>query len=268
MESSQTLLGRAQELQRLRVAVRKRESQLIWGPPDSGKTSLIQHAIGELPEKEKRKCVYWSGPASGRQLVSHFIRQLYLSGDPLVRKKVHADRAAEATLNRWINGQSLLRLRGILFSAAEQGDYLFFLDHLPPPSLRLAHWMKEIMYRSKTPIYMTGHGYSMAEIGYAWSLYWTHEYRIHVEPLTDAPARALLELCIQKFGLTSLDLEGFRKQILHLSGHLPGSIVKMCELAANPRYRFGDQVKIKLVHVDYLMRAAPHFAPHAPGLAP
>lgn len=37
MESSETLLGRAQELQRLRVAVRKRESQLIWALPTQEK---------------------------------------------------------------------------------------------------------------------------------------------------------------------------------------------------------------------------------------
>ena len=85
-------------------------------------------------------------------------------------------------------------------------------------------------------------------------LYWTDEYRIRLGPLSEAPARELVEICIQRFGLGSLDLEGFREDVLHLSGHLPGSIVKMCELAADPRYHYGDQVKLKLVHVDYLLQ--------------
>ena len=76
----------------------------------------------------------------------------------------------EATLTRWINEQSALRLRGILFTAAEQGEYRFFVDHLPPASHTIAQLMKEIMYRTKTPVYLTGHGYSQGEIGYAWSL--------------------------------------------------------------------------------------------------
>jgi hypothetical protein len=107
----------------------------------------------------------------------------------------------------------------------------------------------------KTPVYLTGRGYSQAEIGYAWSLYWTDQYRIQLEPLTETPARKLLELCIRNFGLTSLDLAGFRDEILQISERLPGSIVKMCELAADARYHYGDRVKLKLVHVDYLMQS-------------
>ncbi len=248
------LIGREGELRRLQTALRKRQSQLIWGAVDAGKTLLIKKALLELPEVERRKCICWTGAASRRQLVEHFIRGLYLAGDALVRKKVHADRFGEATLTRWVREQSVLRLRGILFRAAEQGEYRFFVDQLPPASHMMAQLMKEIMYRTKTPVYLTGHGYSQGEIGYAWSLYWTDEYRIRLAPLSDAAARELLEICIQRFGLGLLDLEGFRQGILHLSGHLPGSIVKMCELAADPRYHYGDQVKIKLVHVDYLLQ--------------
>ncbi len=38
---------------------------------------------------------------------------------------------------------------------------------------------------------------------------------------------------------------------------------EMCALAADPRYHFGRQIKIKLVHVDYLMKAAASYpGPH------
>ncbi|MGB6877328.1 MAG: hypothetical protein WBD87_14980 [Candidatus Acidiferrales bacterium] len=197
--------------------------------------------------------------------MEHLIQGLYLAGDPLVRKKVHADRETEETLSRWINQQSLIRIRGILFTAAEQGDYRFIVDDLPPASRSMAHLLKEITYRTKTPIYLTGPGYTQSEIGYAWSLYWTDEYRIRLGPLSEARARELLETCIRRFGLSSLDLEGFREEVLHLSAHLPGSIVKMCELAAKPRYHYGDQVKIKLVHLDYLMQGSRFSAQFFPG---
>jgi hypothetical protein len=252
---SDVLVGREQEIRRLRKAIQKRESQLIWGQSDAGKTFLIRQAIAGLPETDRCKCIYWTGAARGRQLVSHFLRGLYSVGDPLVARKVDVDRVGNVTLDRWIDEQSLLRLRGILFSAAEHGDYRFFVDHLPSPTHKMAHLLKEIMYRCKTPVYLTGHGYSQAEIGYAWSLYWADEYRIQLEPLTETPARELLELCIRKFALTALDLKGFREEILHFSKRLPGSIVKMCELAADARYHYGDRVKLKLVHVDYLMQS-------------
>jgi hypothetical protein len=259
------LIGREVEMRRLQTALRNRQSQLIWGAADSGKTSLVKNALVELPEAERRKCICSAGAATRRRLVEHFIQGLYLAGDPLVRKKVHADRATQETLTRWISEQSLLRLRGILFTAAEQGEYRFFVDDLPPASHSMAHLLKEIAYRTKTPIYLTGLGYSQSEIGYAWSLYWTDEYRIRLGPLPEARARELLEICIQKFGLGSLDLEGFREGVLHLSGHLPGSIVKMCGLAADPRYHYGDQVKVKLVHLDYLLQGSRFSAQSFPG---
>ena len=260
--ASSGVVGREQEMRRLRSAIQKRESQLVWGEPDAGKTFLIQRVIAGLSNAERRKCVYWSGAVGGRQFISHLIRGLFLAGDPLVRRKVHADRAGEITLDRWINAQSMGRLRGIVYSATEQGDYRFFVDHFPSPTHKMVHFLKEIMYRCKTPVYFSGRGYSQGEIGYAWSLYWRDEYRIHLAPLSEEFARQLLELCIRRFGLSSLDLEGFREEVLHLSKRLPGSIVKMCELAAHPRYHYGDHVKVKLVHVDYLLQGS-RFSPSA-----
>lgn len=249
------LIGRDAESSQLRAVIRERQSQLVWGPPHSGKTFLLASVLDELTPSDRQRCIGWSGPASRRNLVERLVRGLFLAGDPFVRKKVRADRCDERTLNRWIGEQSAVRLRGILFTAAEQGDYRFFLDHLPPASHAFADLLKEIMYRTKTPVYLTGHGYSQAEIGYAWSLYWTDEYRLYLGPLSEVSARELLERCIERFALSSLDLRDFREGILHLSGHLAGAIVKMCELAVNPRYHYGDKVKLKLVHVDYLLQS-------------
>jgi hypothetical protein len=261
----EVMVGRELELRRLRTALRKRQSQLIWGAADAGKTFLIKNAISELPEHERRKCVCWTGPASRRQLVAHLIGELYLAGDPLVRKKVHADGAGTDTLTRWVSEQSSLRLRGILFTAAERSEYRFFIDHLPQATQAMSQLMNEIVYRTKTPIYLTSHGHSQGELGGAWSLYWTDEFRIRVGPLAGGSAREILETCIRTFRLSSFDLEGFREQVLHLSGCLPGCIVKMCELAADPRYRYGDQIKVKLVHVDYLMQGNRAFSQSVSG---
>jgi AAA ATPase domain len=249
------VIGRDTEMRQLRAALRDRRSQLIWGPADSGKTFLIANVLADLPANERRKCICWAGPASRRQLVEHLIRELFLAGDPFVCAKVRQDRCREATLSRWIGEQSALRLRGILFTAAEKGEYRIFLDHLAPVSAAFAQLLKEVMYRAKTPVYLTGHGYSYAELGHAWSLYWTDEYRIRLGPISEEAARELMEISEHRFGLGALDPEAFREDLLRLSGHLPGSIVKMCELAAHPRYHYGDQLKLKLLHVDYLLHA-------------
>lgn len=253
------LVGRTDELRALRAAIQRCESRLVWGPRDAGKTALIKTGISELPDAERWHCIYWTGAASRRQLLSHFVGRLYELGDSFVRRKVHADGATEASLNRWLHRQTSLRLRGLVFTASTQGAYRFFLDHLPPPTHNMARLMKEIMYRCKTPIYLAARDFSQGEIGYARSLYWNDGLRIRLNPLAEGIAREFLEECIRKFGLESLDLEGFREDILRLSGHLPGSIVKMCELASFGRYHYGDNIKVKLVHIDYLMQAnRPH----------
>ena len=260
----ENLIGRKEELRELRAAIEKRESRLICGPLDAGKTALITKSISELPDAERRNCIYWTGAASGRQLLSYFVGRLFELADSFVRKRVYADGAAESSLNRWLHKQTSLRLRGILFTATAQGAYRFFLDHFPPPTHNMARLMKDIMYRCKTPVYLAARGFSHGEIGYAWSLYWHDGLRVHLSPLTQRDARELLEICIQDFGLDALDLENFRDDILRLSGHLPGSIVRMCELAADSRYHYGDRIKTKLVHVDYLMQANPSAINRAP----
>ncbi len=254
-ESSRALIGRDSAIRRLRLAIQKRQSQLIWGASGAGKTFLIQQLLAGLSDVDRRRCIYSSAANNGRELVANFVRGLYLAGDPLVRRKVHGDGAEELTLSRWIDHQSLLRLRGILLSATESGDYCLFMDHQHSPTRKLTRWIEEIMYRCKTPVYLCGQGYSQAEIGHAWSLYWCDRYRTRLGPLTEAPARELLEICIHKFGLDSLDLTTFRTDILRLTGGLPGPIAKMCELAADPCYHFRKHIRVKLVHVDYLMRS-------------
>ncbi|MGA9883461.1 MAG: ATP-binding protein [Candidatus Acidiferrales bacterium] len=255
------LIGRENEMRQLREVLRKRRSQLIWGSADSGKSFLIENVLAELSANERRKCICWAGPATRRQLVEHLIRGLYLAGDSFVRHKVQADRFGETALSRWMAEQSALRLRGILLTAAEQGEYRIFVDHLSLISQAVAELLKEIVNRTNTPVYLAGKGYSQAEIGYAWSLYWTDEYRLPVRPLSEGAARELLGVCIERYALNSLDLDGFREELLGLSDRLPGAIVKMCRLAADPRYHYGDRVKLKLLHVDYLMQGTGRYSP-------
>jgi hypothetical protein len=249
------LVGRQPEYVRLDAAIHNRESLLIWGPADAGKTAFVKTVIDGLSKNEKRNCIYWTGAASVRQLVGELVRLLYSADDPLVRKKVHDDGFGDTCLNRWLREQTTGRLKVLLYTATQKSGYWFFLDHLPPATHAMARLMKELIWRCKTPVYLLARGCSHTEIGYAWSIYFTTQYHISIGPLPESASHELLEQCVRRFGLASLDLEGFREDVLRLSGQLPGSIIKMCELAADPRYHYGDQVKVKLIHVDYLLRA-------------
>ncbi len=249
------MTGRRQELRRLNAAMKSRKSLLIWGAADSGKTTLAMKAIEQFPQANRDKCIYWAGPGSLRELLSHIVGALWRAGDPYVRKKLQMDGGENSTPDSWLRAQSSLRLRGIAFSAMEREPYWLFLDYVPPASHAMAHLLKEFVWRCKTPVYLLARGCTESEIGWMWSLYWTSEYRIGLPRLTECEARQLFEKCVRHFGLAGLELDEFREEILRRSGHQPGSIVKMCEMAAKPRYQCGEQIKVNVVHVDYLMQA-------------
>jgi hypothetical protein len=250
----ETLFCRQQELRKLLLAIQKRESQLVWGPADSGKSALVNAVMDELPEEERRSCLSWAGPATTKQLLAYLVGRLYELGHATVQRKVHTDGERRASLGRWLGKQTSLWLRGILLTALTGSGYRLFLDHFPPATHKMARLMKDIMYRCRTPIYLAARGYSQKEIGYAWSLYWNDRLRLHVGPLAEPSARNLLDACIGALSLDSFDFDEVREEILRLSGLMPGAIVKMCELAAASRYRDGGRIKIKLLYVDYLMQ--------------
>jgi hypothetical protein len=83
--------------------------------------------------------------------------------------------------------------------------------------------------------------------------YWGDRERLALGPLHDRAAGELLESSIKRFGLSQFDHDGFRDEILELSKQIPGAIVKMCALAADPRYRYESRIKIKSVYIDHLV---------------
>ncbi|MGH9594221.1 MAG: AAA family ATPase [Bryobacteraceae bacterium] len=250
------LLGRDVERNRLRAAIRNRESLLIWGPQDAGKTFLVKAILSELPENDRKRCIYWSGAASVRQLAEGLARGLYEAGDPIVRRKVReGGGGSEISLRRWLREQTSGHFKAMLYAAAARSRYVFFLDHMAPATPAMTRLWKEIIWRSKTPVFLLARGCDHDAIGSAWSIYFSKEYRVEIRAFPEQLAREWVERCIARFGLERFDLTGFREEVLRLSRHLPGSVEKMCALAAQQRYHYGEQIKIKLVHVDYLMQS-------------
>jgi hypothetical protein len=247
------MVGRQTELRRLLDAIVKRESLLIWGPAGAGKTRLVQTALSELPGEIARRCLQHSGEQSLQEVLRGLVRWLADVDDPLILAKFRAEKADYPSFKSWLQEQTSLRLRGLLYRAATERQYWIFLDHMPPLSHAFARVIKELIWKCKTPVYLLASRFSPEHIGKAWSLYWTNRYRMEVEPLPESEARDLLESCIRRFALVNFDLLGFREEILRLSGHLPGAIARMCALAAEPRYHYARRIKTRLVHVDYLL---------------
>ncbi len=252
-------VDRQQELRRLQDAVRRRESLLIWGDSDAGKTALVAKVIGNSTDRVRRSCLRVDGGASVKELLLKFVLALWQNEHPLVVGKWRTAQTSHYTVSGWLRGQSSGRLRSMVCDVLKAQPCWIFLDNFPPCTHGVARFLEELMWRWETPVYVLARGCSPTELGEAWGLYWNDNLRLPVGPLPVADATALLSVCIRRLGLSRYELGGFRDEVLELSGRLPGTITKMCEMAAQPKYHYQGQIKTRLVHVDYLMGRSSDF---------
>jgi AAA ATPase-like protein len=258
------IMGRRKELARLAAAVETRQPLLIHGPADAGKTFLVLRLLDSLPVETRRSCVYVSGFTSIHALLQEVARQVFAPvAAPAgrgVRTAGHRERPA-----RDLATSTSGRLRLLLRNAVRERRLCIFLDHAPRFSAAMARLAREWVWRDETSVYLVARGKTRGEIGYAWSLYFAPELRLDIGRLAEPEAKILLDRSIRRYGLAAFDSDEFRAGVLRLSRGLPGAIVKMCALTAQPRYHYGRQVKLRLLHVDYLMQGAAPQRAAAPG---
>lgn len=247
------LIGRESEALRLHNAIVKRESLLVGGPSGIGKTALVMRVLRELPPDIADSTFYLSGADGLNPLLCSLLGGLYGAEDPTLRRQLHGEGIRENSFKNWLRHQPSSRLRGALYRALEKGTYAIFLDHCPPLTYAVAKVVRELVWMRSTPVYLVARGSGPEAVGRAGHLYWSERQRLALGPLTEPAARELLELCIRRFGLPGLELDDFRAEVLSMSAYNPGTLVKLCRLAAQPKYRCGSRIKTKLLHIDYLM---------------
>jgi hypothetical protein len=247
------ILDRKAESLRLHEAIRRRESLLICGPAGVGKTALVSKVLAELPEDVARSAIKVDGLVGLQPILRALLQNLHAAGDRTLRKQLRTEGVGREGFKSWLKNQPTSGLKGAIYRSMQMPSYWVFLDHLPPLTLAVAKVVRELVWTRNTPVYLVARGAGPEEIGHAANTYWNERERLILQPLRESAARQLLESCIRRFGLARLDLDDFREAVLSMSGHNPGVLVKMCELAAQPRYHCGSRIKTRLIHIDCLM---------------
>jgi len=245
---------REREAHRIEEAFRKKESMMISGPADIGKTALMRNVVRNLPGDLAGKCLYLAGFKDLQNLLRNLILVLRGARCPGLRQQLKTEGVSSVNFEGWLKTLPSARLKGIVYRAAQSGDYRVILDHVPLLTHARAKIIKELFWMRNTPVYLMMRDDQELRIAqFARFFYWSDRQCLTLRPLPETSACELLEGCIERFGLSTFDLEGFREEVLDLSGCVPGAIVKMCALAADERYQYGRRIKTKLVHIDYLM---------------
>jgi len=251
------LVGRKQEMDRLRAGIRDRESLLIWGLRGAGKSALLREAVTESARGDSGRYLSIEGAQSPKEILLGLFAQLFAAQDGWVLSKAGCDRADESAFRGWLAKQSSLRLRGIAARALQETRYCIFLDHLPPASHATARLLRDLIRMCGTPVYLAARGASAKEIGEAWSIFWNPEHWLELGALPESAARRLLNSSWKANELSPRELEESGGEILRLSGRLPGAILEMCALARQPRFHAGRRIKMNLLRTEYLIGAAP-----------
>jgi len=247
------IIDRKTESRRLHQAICKRESLLICGPAGVGKTALLSKVLAELPEDVSCSAISVNGLVGLQPFLQALLHNLHEVGDRMLRKQLRAEGVRGEGFKSWLKSQRTSRLKGAVYRSMQMASYWVFLDHVPPLPLAVAKVVRELVWMLNTPVYLVARGSGPKEIGYAVNIFGNERERLILGPLPESAARELLESCIRRFGLARLNLDGFRKAVLSMSGYNPGVLVKMCKLATEPRYHYGARIKTGLIHIDYLM---------------
>ena len=255
-ERVEPFFGRGRELERLVSAIRDRRSLLIFGAADSGKSALVERALANLPWAMAQACLRVSAKGSLQNLLRQLAMRLFVARDAVVCAAIPVQATQPALLERWVKKQTSGRLRGLVFRSFDRGRYWTFWDDAGPLGVAHCQLLREVVRMRKTPVYLLARGVEESDMGGAGRLFWSEDQRLELGTLAPEDARALLDAAIEREGLLDLDLTEFREQVLDTSRNLPGAIVRMVAMAAQPKYRYGNTVKANLIAMDYLVQLA------------
>jgi len=234
------IFDREEERQRIEQLILKRCPFLLYGPPGVGKSLLLRSVLSRF------QFVLYSEKSSTTNLVFRSLALRLLQLRNPRAKKAFGDEAVIAT-------KSAISLKGIVTEALRQGEYSVMLDHMNRPSYAFAADVREIMGWGSTPVSAVARSCHMEDTGFLQPLYTDRSQRCAIKNFDSATAERFAREIAERARLSATNLNEFLNKVVEFSAGNPGAIIAMVDMAAYPKYRTGDHIKISPLYIDFRM---------------
>ncbi len=241
--SPTAIYGRDAELEQLRQLVSRRRSFLLHGPAGIGKTLLLKHLAGEVPEM-----VYCDESSSSQTVFRKLAVGLF------ARKNRHVLQACGTTGSNAIISKSAVSIRGIVAEALRGGGYWLVLDHLNSPSQSFAAALRDVCNRTESRLIAVARSAHMEDIGFLLPMFSDRSEKYLLRNFDPEAAREFALQSAQAMQLKAANREEVIEKIVRYSKGSPGAILAMLQMAASPKYVAHQHVKLSPLYIDFRLR--------------
>ena len=234
------IFDRDEERPRIDELLAKRRPFLFYGPSGVGKTLLLRNVLPEF-----RSVLYCEDSATTTVMFRSLARSLL---------RLRSPRALKAFRNEdGIAAKSAVSLKGIVMDALRESEYAIVLDHLKRPSYSFASAVREIMGPGLTPVSAVAGSSHMEDTGFLQALYGDRSQRCEIRNFDDSTAEQFARERIKRSGLSGSNIGEFLDKVLEFSEGNPRAIIALIDMAARPKYRFEEHIKISPLYIDFRM---------------
>lgn len=238
--SPTAIYGRDAELEQLRQLVSRRRPLLLHGSAGVGKTLLLKHLAGEVPEM-----VYCDESSSSQTVFRNIAAGLF------ARKNRHVLQACGTSGLNAINDKSAVAIRGIVTEALRGARHWIVLDHLKSSSQSFAASLKDVCNGTATPLIAVARSAHMEDVGFLLSMFSDRSEKYAMRNFDSDTAREFALRTAEQMHLNAANRDEAIQKIVHYSKGSPGAIVAMLQMAANPKYVAQQHVKLSPLYIDF-----------------
>ena len=241
--SPTAIYRRDTELEQLRQLVFRRRSFLLHGPAGVGKTLLLKHLAGEVPEM-----VYCDESSSSQTVFRTLAARLF------ARKNRHVLQACGTSGLNAIKDKSAVSIRGIVTDALREVSHWIVLDHLKPSSQSFAASLKDVCNWTATPLIAVARSAHMEDVGFLLPMFSDRSEKYALRNFDSNTAREFAVRSAQEMHLNAANRDEAIQKIVHYSKGSPGAIIAMLQMAASPKYVTQQHVKLSPLYIDFRLR--------------